>query len=118
MSDGNEQAAGRQSEDDRVLAEAAARPTSGGPGAAIRRTMFKLPGSREQVPATETEDAEPSSVTATTVLMNRSGAERVTAGRGTMDEAGGGTIDAKSTQLDHSGVVALGSEHTVLLNSS
>jgi len=35
-----------------------------------------------------------------------------------MERSGARTIDAKSAQLDHSGVVALGSEHTVLLNSS
>src|SRR4029453_4334921 len=41
-----------------------------------------------------------------------------TAERVAMERSGARIIDTKSAQLDRSGVVALGSDHTVLLNSS
>lgn len=104
--------------DDHVVAERASRVVSGGPGARIRRTMFKLPATREQVPATEASEAELSAVTAEIVLLDRSGAERITAERVSMERSGAQTIDAKSAQLERSGVVALGSDHSVLLHSS
>jgi hypothetical protein len=84
----------------------------------IRETLYKQPGSREQVPATEVKGADLRSVEATTVLMERSGAEQITAERVSMERSGAKALDAKSAQLDRSGVVALGSEHTVLLHSS
>jgi hypothetical protein len=84
----------------------------------IRETTYKQPGSREQVPATEAQGAELRSIEATTVLLERSGAERITAERVSMDRSGAKSLDAKSAQLERSGVVALGSEHTVLLHSS
>jgi hypothetical protein len=84
----------------------------------IRETLYKQPGSREQVPATEVRGTGLRSVEATTVLMERSGAEQIAAERVSMDRSGAKTLDAKSAQLERSGVVALGSEHTVLLHSS
>ncbi len=84
----------------------------------IRETLFKRPGTREQVPATEATGANLSAVTATTVLMNRSGSEEITADRVTMERSGSRTIDAKSVQMDRSGSVALSSDNAVLLNSS
>ena len=87
-------------------------------GGVIRETTYKLPGSREQVPATEARGADLRSIEATTVLLERSGAEQITAERVSMDRSGAKSLDAKSAQLDRSGVVALGSEHTVLLHSS
>jgi hypothetical protein len=86
--------------------------------AKIRETVFKRPGTREQVPATEATGANLSEVTATTVLMNQSGAEGITADRVTMERSGTRSIDAKSVQMDQSGVVALSSESAVLLKSS
>jgi hypothetical protein len=94
------------------------RSATRGPGATIRRTMFKLPGSREQVPATEAVDADLSDINAETVMLERSGAERVTADRVSMERSGAKSVEAKSAQLDRSGVVALGSDHSVLLHSS
>lgn len=85
---------------------------------AIRATTYKLPGSREQVPATEASGAELRSIEANTVLLDRSGVERISAERVSMNRSGAKSLDAKSAQLDRSGVVALGSEHTVLLHSS
>lgn len=118
MTDANPTNNAERSDDDRVVAEGASRPVSGGPGATIRKTLFKLPGSREQVPATEAVEAELSEINAATVMLDRSGAELITSERVSMSRSGAKTIDTKSAQLDHSGVVALGSDHTVLLNSS
>ena len=84
----------------------------------IRETTYKQPGGRVEAPATEASDTELSAVNATTVLMNRSGSEQVTAERVTMERSGARSLDTKSAQLERSGVVALGSEHTVLLHSS
>ena len=98
-----------------------AAPESAGSGSlagTIRQTIFKRPGSREQVPATEATGANLSAVNATTVLMNQSGAESVSAERVTMERAGARSIDAKSVQMDRSGVVALSSDNAVLLKSS
>jgi hypothetical protein len=96
----------------------AAQPAATASDEGIRETLYKQPGSREQVPATEAQGTGLRSVEATTVLMERSGAEQITAERVTMERSGAKTLDAKSAQLDRSGVVALGSEHTVLLHSS
>lgn len=84
----------------------------------IRQTIFKRPGSREQIPATEANGANLSAVNATTVLMNQSGSEGITADRVTMERSGSRSIDAKSVQMDRSGVVALSTENAVLLKSS
>src|SRR6187200_1066989 len=62
----------------------------------IRQTIFKRPGSREQVPATEAMSANLSAVNAETVLMNQSGSEGITADRVTMERSGSRSIDAKS----------------------
>ncbi|HUG14469.1 MAG TPA: hypothetical protein VMM78_05550 [Thermomicrobiales bacterium] len=84
----------------------------------VRETLYKEPGSREQSPATAATHAELRSVSATTVMMDRSGAEQITAQRVAMDRSGAKSIETKSAQLDHSGVVALGSDNAVLLRSS
>jgi hypothetical protein len=104
-------------------AGSAAQPeTTASPGGSrtgsIRDMLFKLPGSREQVPAKQAERADLGQVTADTVLMDRSGAEQITADRVSMERSGAKTIDAKSVQLDQSGAVALGAEQAVLLHSS
>lgn len=87
-------------------------------GERIRETLYKLPGTREQVPATEATQTDLGEITATTVLLDRSGSERIAADRVSLDRSGARTIDAKSVQLDRSGVVALGADHAVLLHSS
>jgi hypothetical protein len=91
------------------------RATTGG---AVRETLYKEPGSREQTPATEVTDADLGGVNASTVLMERSGAEQITAERVNMERSGAKSIETKSAQMDHSGVVALGSDSAVLLRSS
>jgi hypothetical protein len=95
--------------------EPSSRPSVAG---TIRQTIFKRPGSREQVPATEATEANLSAVTAETVLMTQSGSEGITADRVTMERSGSRSIDAKSVQMDQSGVVALSTEQAVLLKSS
>jgi hypothetical protein len=112
-------------EDDQVVAERvqatdAARNASASSSRTsfIRETLHKLPGTREQVPATEARQVELGQVNATTVLMERSGAEAITAERVSMERSGARSIDAKSAQLERSGAVALSSDHSVLLKSS
>jgi hypothetical protein len=105
------------------VAGSTSRPASSGAdggsrASSIRDTIFKLPGSREQVPAKQAERTDLQSVTADTVLMDRSGAEQITADRVSMEQSGAKSIDAKSAQLDKSGAVALGADHAVLLHSS
>ncbi|MDQ3549641.1 MAG: hypothetical protein M3439_12580 [Chloroflexota bacterium] len=92
--------------------------TAGSLAGKIRQTIYKRPGSREQVPATEATAANLSAVTATTVLMNQSGSEGITADRVTMERSGSRSIDAKSVQMDRSGAVALSADNAVLLKSS
>jgi hypothetical protein len=91
---------------------------SGSRASSIRDTIFKLPGSREQVPAKQADRTDLASVTADTVLMDRSGAEQITADRVSMEQSGAKSIEAKSAQLDKSGAVALGADQAVLLHSS
>src|SRR5688572_5601251 len=86
--------------DDRVVAEHTQRPSAPAPAPTpapapavlataeageVRETLYKLPGSREQVPATQATGAELRSITATTVLMDRSGAQGITAERVQME---------------------------------
>ena len=87
-------------------------------GGTIRETTYKEPATREQSPATEATEAELRNVEATTVMMDRSGAEHITADRVTMDRSGAKSIETKSAQLDRSGAVALGCDSAVLLHSS
>jgi predicted deacylase len=68
--------------------------------------------------ASELVRVDAGDVTATTVSMDRSGAERITADRVTMERSGARTMDAKSVQMDRSGVLALQSDHTVLHDSA
>jgi hypothetical protein len=109
---------------ERVHADAPSQTTAPEPpsrasvAGTIRQTIFKRPGSREQVPATEATSANLSAVNAETVLMTQSGSEGITADRVTMERSGSRSIDAKSVQMDQSGVVALSTEQAVLLKSS
>lgn len=106
--------------DDQVLAESVqpSEPARALDSGIIRETTYKLPGSREQVPATEATGADLASVQATTVLMNRSGAEQITADRVSLERSGAKTLNTKSAQLDRSGVVAMSSDNAVLMQSS
>lgn len=84
----------------------------------IRETLYKKPGSREQVPAQSGEGVELQSVSGETIMLDRSGAEQVSAERVQMERSGARTIDAKSVQMENSGAVALSSDSSVLLHSN
>jgi hypothetical protein len=105
-------------QDDQQISEQTGSPRDSSVIGRVTQTVWKLPGSREQVPATMAAETELRSIDASTVIMDRSGAEAIDAQRVTMERSGAKAIDTKSAQLDRSGVVALGSEHTVLLRSS
>jgi len=68
--------------------------------------------------ATEILRAEAGDVHATTVTMDRAGAERVTAERIVMNNSGARTVEARSAQVDRSGILALRSDKAVFSNST
>ncbi|MGH2617866.1 MAG: hypothetical protein ACRDJC_21770 [Thermomicrobiales bacterium] len=67
---------------------------------------------------TELLRSEAGDVQASTVSMERAGAEQVTADRVIMTNSGARTVEARSAQIDRSGILALNSEKAVLYNSS
>jgi hypothetical protein len=68
--------------------------------------------------ATEILRAEAGDVHATTVTMERAGAERVTAERIVMTNSGARTVEARSAQVDRSGILAVRSDKAVFSNST
>jgi hypothetical protein len=71
--------------------------------------------------ATEADEllrADAGDVQATTVSMDRSGAEQITAQRVTMDRSGAKSLETRSAQLTDSGVAILKSEQAVLQGST
>jgi hypothetical protein len=68
--------------------------------------------------ATEILRAEAGDVDATTVSMDRSGAEQVTAQRVVMTNSGARTVEARSAQVDRSGILAVQSDKAVFSNST
>ena len=68
--------------------------------------------------ATEILRAEAGDVHATTVTMDRAGAERVTAERVVMTNSGARTVEARSAQVDRSGILAVRSDKAVFSNST
>ena len=68
--------------------------------------------------ATELLRAEAGDVQATTVTMDRAGAEQVTAERVVMTNSGARTVEARSAQVDRSGILAVRSEKAVFSNST
>ncbi|RIK43479.1 MAG: hypothetical protein DCC58_09550 [Chloroflexi bacterium] len=105
-------------QDDRVVAERAAGSVTGAKGAGIRRAFARIPGGAEATQATEVTQAELSDVRGETVVLDRSGAERIEAQSVTMERSGAQTIDAGAVQMNRSGVVALGSDSSVLQHST
>jgi hypothetical protein len=115
-------------DDDQVVAErvqapdesraasvvSAARPARG----RIRETLRRLPGGSEQVPVTEAQQSEVASINATTVMLDRSGAEQITAESVNMERSGAKEINTQSARLERSGVVALGTDSAELHHSS
>lgn len=68
--------------------------------------------------ATELLRAEAGDVQATTVTMDRAGAEQVTAERVVMTNSGARTVEARSAQVDRSGILAVRSDKAVFSNST
>ena len=68
--------------------------------------------------ATEVLRAEAGDVQATTVTMDRAGAEQVTAERIVMTNSGARTVEARSAQVDRSGILAVRSDKAVFSNST
>jgi hypothetical protein len=68
--------------------------------------------------ATEILRAEAGNVDATTVSMDRAGAEQVTAERVVMTNSGARTVEARSAQVDRSGILAVRSDKAVFSNST
>ena len=68
--------------------------------------------------ATEILRAEAGDVQATTVTMDRAGAEQVSAERVVMTNSGARTVEARSAQVDRSGILAVRSDKAVFSNST
>jgi len=66
----------------------------------------------------EVLDGDVRDVRASSVTMERSGAESVTAERVSISNSGTRTVEARSAQVDRSGVLALTGQHVVLQDSS
>jgi len=80
--------------------------------------IAKADTTRSPHPASELLRADAGDVSAATVTMDRSGAERIDAQRVIMDRSGAQRLDARSAQLDRSGVVLLKSDRAVLHKGS
>ncbi len=81
-------------------------------------TILKASTTKTPTAASELLRVDAGNVEATTVAMERSGAEKVVAQRVIMTNSGAKTLDARSAQLDRSGVVTLRGEHAVLHGGS
>jgi hypothetical protein len=75
------------------------------------------PENRPKV-ATEMLRSEASDVHATTVTMDRAGAEQVSAERVVMTNSGARTVEARSAQVERSGILAVRSDKAVFSNST
>ena len=84
----------------------------------VPTTILKASTTKTPTPAAEVLRADAGDVEATTVSMERSGADKVTGQRVIMNRSGARTLEARSAQLDRSGVVTLQSEHAVLHGGS
>jgi len=80
--------------------------------------VAKERGTRAPAEAPELLRADAGALHATTVHMDRSGAEQIVAERVMMDRSGAKSIAAKSAQLDRSGVLMLKADHVVLHGGS
>ncbi|MGH2531153.1 MAG: hypothetical protein ACRDJW_02495 [Thermomicrobiales bacterium] len=81
---------------------------------AVSETVAKEQTTKSPTAASELLYADAGDVEATTVTMERSGAETVTGQRVVMDHSDARHVDARSAQLDRSGVLSLKSERAVL----
>jgi hypothetical protein len=87
-------------------------------GGAAPEIVAKTDTTKSPVEANELLRADAGDVQATTVSMDRSGAETITAQRVTMERSGAKTLEARSAQLVNSGVAFLKSEQAVMQGGS
>ena len=90
-----------------------AAETDGG-GTDLPETVLKASATKTPTPAREVLATDAGDVRATTVSMERSGADSVTAERVIMSRSGAQRLDARSAQLDRSGVVRAETDHLVM----
>jgi hypothetical protein len=99
----------------------AVRPTadaSAMSGSVASEVIVSADPEKRPTVATEILRAEAGDVDATTVSMDRAGAEQVTAERVVMTNSGARTVAARSAQVDRSGILAVRSDKAVFSNSS
>src|SRR5687767_1530411 len=94
-----------------------AETDSTGSGAGPEVIVKAVPENRPTL-ATEVLRSETGDVQADVGSMQPAGAEQVTAQRAIITNSGARTIDARSAQIDRSGILALNSEKAVFYNSS
>jgi hypothetical protein len=112
---GTEQAGSSESELSSV------RPPSGASvaaGSVASEVIVSAGPENRPTVATEILRAEAGDVQATTVTMDRAGAERVSAERVVMTNSGARTVEARSAQVDRSGILAVRSDKAVFSNST
>ncbi|MEJ7762490.1 MAG: hypothetical protein WKF80_06825 [Thermomicrobiales bacterium] len=95
-------------------ASASTTPAEGAGPDEFPETVLKASATKTPLPAREVLGTDAGDVRATTVSMERSGAERVTAERVIMSRSGTQRLDARSAQLDRSGVIRAEVEHMVM----
>jgi len=83
-------------------------------GAGLPETVLKATATKEPILAREVLAADAGDVRATTVSMERSGADHVTAERVIMSRSGAQRLEARSAQLDRSGAVRVSAERVVM----
>ncbi|MDQ3513591.1 MAG: hypothetical protein M3462_08000 [Chloroflexota bacterium] len=89
-------------------------PDAGAVSAELPETVVKASATKTPTLAREVLASDAGDVRATTVSMERSGADSVTAERVIMSRSGTQRLDARSAQLDRSGVVRAQVEHMVM----
>jgi len=112
---------GTETHDRADPALSAVRPTGEASAAAesvVSEVIVSAGPENHPTVATEILRAEAGDVAATTVAMDRAGAEQVTAERVVMTNSGARTVEARSAQVDRSGILAVRSDKAVFSNST
>jgi hypothetical protein len=112
---------GTEMHEDADAALSAERPTTDASvisGSVTSQVIVSAGPENRPTVATEILRAEAGNVDATTVSMDRAGAEQVTAERVVMTNSGARTVEARSAQVDRSGILAVRSGKAVFSNST
>jgi hypothetical protein len=83
----------------------------------IRQTTYRQGAGAVPTEATEVTGVDVLNVNAETVILRRSGAQKVTAERASLEQSGTMSIEAKSVQMDRSSAMTVRGEQTVLQES-